>query len=169
MNSLLLAELKFSGYKYHNKHMNDNLKEILQQMLFMSDQQVLSDDFKKINFKKNGWWRKYTWTAKTEERFIEGLTESLKKDWKGLVPNKPGTRNLRKKIAEEFVFNYGCVVRELRSSDFMYTVSWSQLDEQMTKKEREDFNKWMFGKTTSTHGVYRHDLERYLKGLPCID
>ena len=35
--------------------MNDNLKEVLQQMLFMSDQQILSDDFKKINFKKNGW------------------------------------------------------------------------------------------------------------------
>ena len=32
--------------------MNDNLKEVLQQMLFMSDQQILSDDFKKINFKK---------------------------------------------------------------------------------------------------------------------
>ena len=143
--------------------MNDNLKEVLQQMLFMSDQQVSSDDFKKINFKKNGWWRKYTWTIKTEERFIEWLTERLKKDWKGLVPNKPGARNLRKKIAEEFVFYASPVIRPLNINDFMSLVPWGQLDEQMSKEERERFNKWMFGQTSSLHGVYRSDLERWLR------
>lgn len=148
--------------------MTEKLKTVLEQMLFMSDQQVLSDDFKNINFKKKNWFKKYTWTAKTEERFIQWLTNDLKKNWDGIVDNKPRTIKERQKIAEEFVFNYGCVIRPLNINDFMSLIPWSQLDEQMTKKEREDFNKWMFGQTTSTNGVYRDDLRRYLIHLPCL-
>lgn len=145
------------------------MNEILQQMLFMSDQQVLSDDFKKVNFKKEGWFKKYTWTAKREEQFIDWLTEHLKKNWQGIVKIKPKTIKERRKIADRFVADYGCVTRELRNDDFMAIVSWAHLDEVMSKREREAFNKWMFGQTTSTHGVYRSDLSRYLAHLPCID
>ena len=144
--------------------MKKELKDILGQMLFMSDQQVLDDDFKKINFKKKNWFQKYTWTAKTEERFIEWLTEHLKKNWQALVDIKPTGKKLREKIAREFVGNYGCVVRPLQMSDFMSLVPWGQLEETMSKEELDSFNKWMFGQTTSLHGVYRWDLSQYLNG-----
>ena len=149
--------------------MKKELKDILEQMLFMSDQQVLSEDFKKINFKKKNWFKKYTWTAKTEERFIEWLTEHLKKNWQALVDIKPTGKKLREKIAREFVFNYGCVVRPLNSNDFDQVVSWEQLKDEMSKEELERFNEWMFGQTTPLYGVYRYDLLRWLNNLPNLD
>jgi len=33
----------------------------------------------------------------------------------------------------------------------------------MSKQELDDFNKWMFGQTTALYGVYRYDLERWLR------
>ena len=149
--------------------MKQELKDILEQMLFMSDQQVLSEDFKKINFKKKNWFKKYTWTAKTEERFIEWLTEHLKKNWQALVDIKPTGKKLREKIAREFVGNYGCVVRPLNSNDFDQVVSWEQLKDEMSKEELERFNEWMFGQTTPLYGVYRYDLLRWLNNLTNLD
>jgi len=149
--------------------MNNNLKEALRQMLFMSDQQLLWNDIDKINFKKEGWFKKYTWTDKTEEQFVNWLSEYLKKNWQGISEYKPTSKKLRDKVSREFVMNYGCVIRPLTIQDFMPTVSWAQLDEVMSKDEREAFNKWMFGQTTSLHGVYTSDLSRYLAHLPCID
>ena len=142
--------------------MNNNLLQAIQQMLFMSDQQVLSNDIKKINFKKNGWWKKYTWTAKTEERFIEWLTDYLKKNWDGVSEYQPTTLKQRKDHAQQFVAFYGPITRKLNINDFMSIIPWGQLDEVMSKKERESFNKLMFGQTTSPHGVYRHDSKRWL-------
>lgn len=149
--------------------MNQELKDILEQMLFMSDQQVLSEDFKKINFKKKNWFKKYTWTAKTEERFIEWLTEHLKKNWKGLVDTKPINKKLREKIANEFVGNYGCVTRPLNIDDFTSLVPWGQLEEVMSEYELGEFGSWMYGQTSSLNGVYRHDLEQFLKGGKSFD
>ncbi len=145
--------------------MHENLKTVLKMMLFMSDQQLLDEDFDKINFKKQGWFKKYTWTAKREIQFIQWLTEHLKKNWQGIAEFKPTTAKLRQKIANEFVFNYGCVIRPLNIKDFTDIVPWGQLNELMSGDEREAFDKWMFGQTTSLHGVYRSDLERYLNGL----
>lgn len=149
--------------------MNDNLLDIIRMMLFYTDEQPLWDEVAKINFKKHGWWKKYHWTERFEEKFIELMTEKLKKQWKGIVDTKPTTIKKRRKIAEEFVFNYGPVIRELNSNDFMSVVPYSQLDEVMSKREREAFDTWMFGQTSPLYGVYRGDLERWLNKLPCID
>ena len=144
--------------------MKQELKDILAQMLFMSDQQVLSEDFKKINFKKKNWFKKYTWTAKREQHFIEWLTEHLKKNWQGLVDIKPTNKKLREKIAQEFVGNYGCVTRPLNIDDFTPLVPWGQIEDQMSKEELEAFKRWMYCQTSSLHGVYRWDLEQFLRG-----
>jgi len=149
--------------------MNENLKKALQLMLFLTDEQPLSEDIDKINFKKDGWYKKFHWTAKDEEKFIKLFSESLKKEWRGIVDSKPSTVNLRNKIAKEFIMNYSPIIRPLTIQDFTPTVSWAQLDEVMSKDEREAFNKWMFGQTTSLHGVYRWDLERWLNHQPNID
>ena len=37
------------------------------------------------------------------------------------------------------------------------------------KREYKKFWKWMIGQTCPTGGVFKWDLERYLKGLSCID
>lgn len=144
--------------------MTQELKDILAQMLFMSDQQPLSEDIDKINFKKKNWFQEYTWTAKTEQRFVEWLTEHLKKNWQALVDSKPTNKKLREKIAQEFVANYGCVTRPLQMNDFTPLVPWGELEEVMSKEELKDLKEWMFGQTSSLHGVYRWDLAQYLKG-----
>lgn len=162
MNSLLLAELKFSGYKYHNKHMNNNLKEMLSLMLFLTDEQPLSEDIEKINFKKHGWWKKYHWKEKMEERFIELMADKLKTNWQDIVDTKPTTYKKRIKIAEEFVFNYSPITRPLNIEDFTPLVPWGQLEDVMSKNQLERFQEWMFGQTSSIHGVYKWDLERWL-------
>lgn len=142
--------------------MNENLKKALTIMLFMSDEQPLGEDIEKINFKRKDWYMSYHWTVKTEERFSEWLSEYLKKNWQGISQYKPTSKKTRDKLVDEFILNYGCVCRPLKIEDFTSIVSWAQLDEVMSKQEREKFNKWMFGQTTSSHGVYRWDLERWL-------
>lgn len=164
LDLLLLAEIK-----HCNKTMTKNLKEALQQMLFMSDEQVLSDDFKKINFKKKDWFLKYHWTEKREQEFIKWLSNYLKNNWEGIVAYKATTKRLRDKMAEQFVLQYGCKTRELTNQDFMAIVSWEHLKEVMSERELKAFYKWMEGQTTSTHGVYRSDLSLYLAHLPNTD
>ena len=149
--------------------MNDNLLSIIELMLFLTDEQPLGSEVKKINFKKHGWWKKYHWTERFEEKFIELMTEKLKKQWKGIVDTKPTTSKLRRKIAEDFVFNYGPITRPLKSEDFMAVIPYSQLDEVMSNRERDAFDQWMFGQTSPLYGVYRGDLERWLNHQKCID
>jgi hypothetical protein len=149
--------------------MNKNLLDIIRLMLFLTDEQPLWDEVDKINFKKHGWWKKYHWTERMEEKFIELMADKLKKQWKGIVDTKPTTVNKRRKIAEDFVFNYGPVIRELNSNDFMSVVPFSQLDEVMSKRERDAFDQWMLGQTSPLYGVYRGDLERWLNHQKCID
>lgn len=149
--------------------MKENLKKALQQMLFMSDEQPLSEDIDKINFKKRNWYMDYHWTQRTEELFKEWLSDYLKKNWEGITEHKPINKKKRDKVADMFILSYGCVCRPLKIDDFMPVVSWAQLDEVMSKQEREAFDKWMFGQTTPLHGVYRYDLERYLNHLPNLD
>ena len=149
--------------------MNNNLKDVLRQMLFMSDQQLLWDDIDKIDFKKEGWFKKYTWTEKYQEKFLEWLSEYLKKNWQGISEYKPTSKKLRDKVSRAFVMDYSCVIRPLKIDDFTPTVSWAQLDEVMSKKERSKFNEWMFGQTTPLYGVYKSDLSRWLSHLPNLD
>ena len=41
-------------------------------------------------------------------------------------------------------------------------VDWREISELMGKRRYKKFLKWMYGQTTSEHGVYPWDLERYL-------
>lgn len=149
--------------------MHLNLRAVLYQMLFMSDEQVLYDEVDKINFKKEGWYKEYHWTEKQEEQFMKWMSEYLKKNWEGITDHRPMSKQTRDKAVDEFIMNYGCVRRPLNISDFTPTVSWAHLDEVMGKEERKEFNNFMFGQTTPLHGVYKSDLSRWLAHLPCID
>jgi len=149
--------------------MNKNLKEALKLMLFLTDEQPLDEDFDKINFKKEGWFREFHWTEKNEEKAKVWLSNFLKKNWEGIAEHKPFNKYTRDEIAEQFIFNYAPMTRELKITDFTPTVSWAQLDEVMSKREQKEFNIWMIGQTTPLHGVYKSDLSRYLAHLPCID
>lgn len=147
---------------------NSNLLKAIELMLFLTDEQPFGEKIKKINFKTQ-WWKKFHWTAKDQEKFMTWFTDYLKTNWKGIVDTKPSTIKLRQRITDEFVLSYSPITRPLKSSDFMSVVPFSQLDEVMSKEEREEFNKWMFGQTTPLYGVYRGDLERWLNKLPVID
>ena len=59
--------------------------------------------------------------------------------------------------------------KKLTIDNFTSIITWSELKIVMGKREFNRFNKWMSGQTCALEGVYRWDLERYLKGLPCID
>jgi len=143
--------------------MNENLKTVLRAMLFMSDEQPTTDVIDKINFKKDGWYKKFHWTEKQEEKFIKYLLDYLKTNWKGITDKKPINKSGRDKAAQEFVLNYSPCYRKLKINDFVDTVSYEQLKEVMSKKEYEDFINWIYGSTVPVGGVYRCDLKRYLE------
>jgi len=149
--------------------MNENLREALQLMLGLTDEQPYSEDFDKINFKKEGWYKKFHWTAKMEEKFATYFSDFIKTKWKGITDKKPTSKKMMDKVADEFIMNYAPVTRPLSIADFTPTVSWAHLDEVMSKRERKAFNEWMFGQTTALHGVYKSDLSRWLAHLPVID
>ena len=46
----------------------------------------------------------------------------------------------------------------------MELVPNGQLRDTMNEYEYDKFSKWMTGQTMSPHGVYKYDLERYLRG-----
>ena len=142
--------------------MNNNLKTVLQTMLFMSDEQPSIEDIDKINFKKDNWWKKYHWTERQEERFINWLSDYLKKEWKGITEHKPISKNDRNKVAKEFILNYSPCYRKLKISDFIDTVPYDQLKEIMSKNEYSDFMNFMYGSTVPIGGVYKWDLKRWL-------
>ena len=142
--------------------MNENLKRVLQVMLYSTDEQPSLDEIEKINFKKDGCYRKFHWTEKQEEKFIEFLSDFLKTKWQGISEHKPSNKKERIKVAEEFVSNYSPVYRKLRMDDFMNVVPYEQLKEVMSDGEYKDFMNFMYGSTVPLGGVYRWDLEYWL-------
>jgi hypothetical protein len=48
-------------------------------------------------------------------------------------------------------------------------ISWEELERVLGKRCYKQFSKWMRGQTCLECGVYPHDLDRWLKGLPVID
>jgi len=48
-------------------------------------------------------------------------------------------------------------------------IPFEQLKVILGKRKYKEFMKWMTGQTVRIDGVYKWDLERWLKGLPCID
>ena len=59
--------------------------------------------------------------------------------------------------------------QQLTIDNFMECIPFEQLLEVMGKREYNKFMKWMTGQTMPIGGVYKSDLERYLKRLPVID
>jgi len=146
---------------------NDNLKLAIEMLLFMSDQQLFSEDVPKAIKKKN-WFQKYTWTERRQEQYIDWFVNFLKTNWEGILDHKPDKKE-RIKATDNFILNYGLKIRPLVMDDFMPVVSFEQLKAVMGKSELERFNKFMLGQTTALYGVYRSDLGRWLSGLPNID
>jgi len=60
---------------------------------------------------------------------------------------------------------------KLRMYDFIpEIVLYEDIKRKMSKKEYKEFCKFMCGQTTSdVNGVYRWDLERFIRHLPCVD
>ena len=52
---------------------------------------------------------------------------------------------------------------------FVECIPFEQIEAVLGKREYNKFMKWMRGQTVPMGGVFRDDLERYLKGLPVID
>ena len=46
--------------------------------------------------------------------------------------------------------------------NFSVCVPWQEVKDILGKVEFKYFEKWMTGQTTAVHGVWPHDLERYL-------
>ena len=53
--------------------------------------------------------------------------------------------------------------------DFCECIPDAQLRMVFSKSEFKKFGKWMEGQTIPVGGVFKHDLKRYLDGLPVID
>lgn len=65
-------------------------------------------------------------------------------------------------------------MKKLTMKDFEVTVptpyvSWDELERVMGKRLYNKFLNWMNGQTNVRDGVYTWDLDRFLRGLPCID
>ena len=142
--------------------MNEDLRELINVMFYLADWQPdmpKNDNF----FKKQNWFRKYTWTERNQEKAIEWISEKLKKHWKWVTNTKPTTKKLRDIMAREFVSNYWFPTRPLRITDFEHLIPDWQLRETMSKNEYNRWREWSMWNTQSLHWVYRHDVEHFLK------
>ena len=70
-----------------------------------------------------------------------------------------GVKVLKRKLEKKY----------LNITMFQPCISWEQIEEIMYKKDFKKFCKWMEGQTCPIGGVYKHDLERFLLGLPIVD
>lgn len=145
--------------------MNENLKKALEYMFWFAGESI-PDGF---DFKKNNWFMKYKWTRRQEERYIQWLSGFLKTNWKGITRYKLTSKKQIEKAVGKFLLCYGFPTRDLKIDDFSELVPDGQIKELMVKEEYDNLQKWLFGQTRSIHGIYRWDLERYLKKLPVID
>jgi predicted ATP-dependent protease len=67
--------------------------------------------------------------------------------------------------------------KKITIKDFIPVIPFEQIKDVLRfklgkregNKEYNKFMKWMNGQTVMAGGVFPCDLERFLKGLPCID
>jgi hypothetical protein len=59
--------------------------------------------------------------------------------------------------------------KKLTINDFVHIVPWQHIENTMGKRMFKKFEKYMNGQTVTEGGVYPHDLERFLQGLPVLD
>lgn len=91
-----------------------SLKPILKKMC-----EMVKAPYTKIDFKKENWFTLYSWDAKTEEEFIEWLTDYLYNS-PAEVRNELMTRSIKnrsycKAAAKDFVFVYGWIITPPKS------------------------------------------------------
>lgn len=53
--------------------------------------------------------------------------------------------------------------------DFVPVIPWKQIEYTLGKRRYKQFCKFMVGQTCMPEGCYECDLDRFLRGLPCID
>lgn len=149
--------------------MTDNLFRAVDMMFaFSGNSAPERKELEKLVKKKN-WYQKYKWTFKEENKYLSWFEGMLKKNWEGITAYKPTSKAQRQKAADEFNLCYGFVNRRPDIKDFIPVVPWDQIKDVLSEKELKDFEKWMFGQTSSMHGVYKWDLEQWLTGGQSFD
>lgn len=143
--------------------MNENLKKALEYMFYFAH---CSDDIPENEsyYKKKNWFHKHSWTEKSEEEYVKWLSEYLKKNWRGIAEHKPTSKKIRDKVAQEFVGNYGFKTKPVTIEDFTELIPDGQLEDILSKRQLEEWAKWAMGSTRSLHGIYRWDVEDFLRG-----
>ena len=69
------------------------------------------------------------------------------------------------------------MANQITINDFVAVVPWRHIEEVMVntlgkragKKKYREFERFMIGQTCLAEGVYKCDLDRFLRGLPVID
>jgi len=75
------------------EELNENLKNALDYMFYFIGEACP----KNVSYyKKDGWFRKHSWTEKTQERYTEWLSEYLKKNWQGITERKLTSKNFER-------------------------------------------------------------------------
>ena len=86
--------------------MKDKLLDVLKEMC-----KRVNADYNKMDFKKPNWFLDYSWTEEEEKEFSGWLIKQLNRDEElrqELMDNFSWKDEKRlKKVADEFVFNYG--------------------------------------------------------------
>lgn len=86
--------------------MKDKLLDVLKEMC-----KRVNVDYNKIDFKKPNWFLDYSWTEEEENDFSDWLVKQLSKDeeLRQEVMDSFSWKDEKrlKKVADEFVFNYG--------------------------------------------------------------
>ena len=92
--------------KKFGKHLTTILKEMCHRVGAKSN---------KIDFKKEGWFCKYTWTEKEQDDFTDWLTKYLYNNHKARIDLMTITSKIKrycKEAADMFVFNYGWKLKD---------------------------------------------------------
>jgi len=63
-------------------------------------------------------------------------------------------------VSSKLVINDFKVINETEGMNY---IEWKELEEVFNQKQHEDFLEWINGQTTYIEGVYKHDLERFLR------
>jgi len=88
-----------------NKKINKHLETILKKQC-----KFVGADFSKIDFKKEGWFTKYEWIEKKQEKFRQWIIEYMKKNneaRKELMNIPSNNKRFLEKFANEWIFMWG--------------------------------------------------------------
>ena len=96
-----------------NKKFDKHLVKVLKKMCSM-----VGANFEKINFKKEGWFRSYSWSEDKENKFKEWMIDYLKENKEArnsLMERPTSTKRSLEKVVDEFLFNYGWINDKIKN------------------------------------------------------